>query len=245
MRAVLLFPVALAMLAAPAVASDDVDGPGLTGVRSGDAVAFAARDFDDVALGTPAGVDVRAGDAWSVRATGPADAIAAMRVRLTGHRLVIDYRDHDRSAAEETRARQVRFAITLPRLAKASVGGSGRMTVDRMEGARLGVAVGGSGSIAVARMTGGSAELALGGSGHIAAAGQVDELAVTVGGSGQLDAPRLQARRAEITAAGSGGVRAAVAGPARVSLVGSGHIDLGGGARCSVTKMGSGTVRCG
>jgi len=36
-----------------------------------------------------------------------------------------------------------------------------------------------------------------------------------------------------------------VTGNATVSLMGSGDVDLGAGAHCTTTKMGSGEVRCG
>lgn len=243
MRA-LLFPLTLLAFATPAAAYDD-DGPGIAGIRNGDTVAFAARDFDGVALGTPATAEIHAGSGWAVRATGPADAIAAMRVRVSDQHLVIDYRDRHRncSAAEQARARQVRFAVTLPRLQSASVGGSGHLAADRMDGGN--VEVGGSGVAAIAQLTGAHVSMAVGGSGAIRAAGAVDDLKVSLGGSGQVDAASLRARTAEVSAAGSGSIRTTVTGTAKVSLVGSGHVDLGGGARCSVTKMGSGTVRCG
>jgi hypothetical protein len=39
-------------------------------------------------------------------------------------------------------------------------------------------------------------------------------------------------------------VRALVKGTAKVSVMGSGDVQLGGGAKCEVSKMGSGEVRC-
>jgi len=35
-----------------------------------------------------------------------------------------------------------------------------------------------------------------------------------------------------------------VKGPASVSLIGSGDVELSGGAKCSVNSLGSGSARC-
>jgi len=40
-------------------------------------------------------------------------------------------------------------------------------------------------------------------------------------------------------------VKATVDGPAQVSIMGSGDVDLGAKAKCDVHKVGSGEVRCG
>jgi hypothetical protein len=39
-------------------------------------------------------------------------------------------------------------------------------------------------------------------------------------------------------------VRAHSSGTADVSIMGSGDVEIGGGAKCNVSKMGSGSVRC-
>ena len=89
------------------------------------------------------------------------------------------------------------------------------------------------------------ADISIGGSGNIAAAGSARSLKVSLGGSGNLRAVGLRATSADVSAAGSGGIRATVDGPAQVSVVGSGTVDLGRGARCTVTRMGKAQVRCG
>jgi hypothetical protein len=241
----LLSLLALPLIATVAIAADTADrGPGLPGERQGDATAYRVADFDKVGFGLAGEIDVRVGPAWSVRATGPAEAFANLRVTRDNGSLHIMRRfdDLDRDRQLE---RQVRFVVTLPRLSSVGLGGSGRMTVDRVQGGTFEAALGGSGNMALGSLQVDRAEISLGGSGSITAAGSARSLKVSMGGSGSLLAAGLRASSADVSAAGSGGIRATVDGPAQVSVVGSGTIDLGRGARCSVSRMGKAQVRCG
>jgi hypothetical protein len=237
--------LALALLPIAGIAfAQSGQGNEIPGERMGDGLVYRTRGFDGVALGTAASVDVRVGPTWSVRATGPAAALANLRVERTGSTLALR-RPRGMRNADWRAEQQVRVLVTLPRLAEASVGGAGRMRVDQMSGKALSASVGGSGSLAFARVAVDAMDVAIGGSGSIAVAGTAQRLKISTGGSGGFVAPELHVRTAEVSAAGSGSVRTRVDGAATVSLVGSGSIDLGPGARCSTTKMGSGRVTCG
>jgi hypothetical protein len=243
MRLLPLF--ALPLIATAAMAADSYDrGPGLPGDRQGDATAYRVADFDKVGFGLAGEIDVRVGPAWSVRATGPAAALANLRVTRDDGSLKIERRFNDRDS-ERKLERQVRFVVTLPRLSGVGLGGSGRMTVDRVQGGAFDAALGGSGNMTLGSIKVDRADISIGGSGNIAAAGSARSLKVSLGGSGNLQAVGLRATSADVSAAGSGGIRATVDGSAQVSVVGSGTVDLGRGARCTVTRMGSAKVRCG
>jgi hypothetical protein len=247
MRLILLtlLPLSLCAGAAPARDwGDDDRDPGIAGVADGTATRWAARGFDDVAFGGEAQFTVRVGPAWSVSATGPAAAIAAMRVRLRGDSLVIGPRPPYREDSAGLQ-HQVHFTVTLPRLEKVALGGAGRATVDRVEGDALSVAVGGSGSLTLDRVAVGSAAVSIGGAGRVSAAGTARDLTVNIGGSGSFDSPALRAQTATVSTAGSGTVRTNVDGHAMVSAVGHARVDLGAKAHCQVSRLGSSEVHCG
>lgn len=238
--------LALPFFVTAALASDGTwdRGPGLPGERQGDAVAYRAGDFDKVTFGLAGDVEIRVGPAWSVRATGPAAAFADIRVVREKAALEIVHRYDGRETNRELE-RRVHFVVTLPRITGAVLGGSGRMTVDQVRGPAFEAIVGGSGSLALGTLDVDQAKVAIGGSGGVSARGSVRSLSVSIGGSGSLQAPNLRAASARVSAAGSGTVRATVDGPANVSVVGSGGIDLGPKAQCHVTRMGRAQVRCG
>lgn len=235
--------LALAVTATAATAQWGGDrGPGIAPERRGEAMVYRVDGFDEVALGGNATVEVRVGPGFSVVARGPAAAFANFRVERRGHTLELGRR-YQRGGDQSDRA--ITVLVTLPRIAGASLGGAGRLAVDRVAGERFHGAVGGSGRMALGDVAVNSADLSIGGSGSIEAAGRAEALSVSIGGSGDLAAPRLRAHRAEVSVGGSGSVRATVDGPATVSVAGSGDVDLGPGARCRTSKVGSGKVRCG
>ncbi|KQT34844.1 hypothetical protein ASG29_01420 [Sphingomonas sp. Leaf412] len=244
----MLLPLTALLAAAPAAGARDRDrGPGIAGERQGDTTVYRVAGFDRLAVGGPASSDVRVGPAWSLRIDGPPEAVARLRVVVERGRLEIGPRANDARAdrAEVDADRRVRIAVTMPRLSDVALGGSGRMTVDRVTGDRFAAALGGSGALSIGRLAVGDATVSIGGSGQVSTAGEVRTLTLNLGGSGDLIAPDLRAGSATVSAAGSGSVRAQVDGEARVSLVGSASVDLGPRARCRTTRMGSGTVRCG
>jgi hypothetical protein len=239
-RPAFILPAALLTVAA----ADTDRGPGIQPQQRGGTMVYATGGFDTVGLGTGAEVAVRVGLPFSVQATGPAGAFANLRVIRVGRSLEIGRRWRDRRA-DPAVERQLRFAITMPRMSAAAVGGSGQMMVDGVTGGRFEAAVGGSGSLVLTRVDAQGLRVAIGGTGNIVARGRVEALNVSVGGSGGLQAPGLRASRASVSIGGSGSVRADVAGPAQVSVAGSGSVDLGPAARCTTSKVGSGRVRCG
>ena len=119
------------------------------------------------------------------------------------------------------------------------------MTVDRVQGGAFDAALGGSGNMALGSLQVDRADISIGGSGNVTAAGSARSLKVSLGGSGNLQArgaPRRQRGRIgrRIGRRPRDGRR-----PGQVSVVGSGTVDLGRGARCTVTRMGKAQVRCG
>jgi hypothetical protein len=208
------------------------------------AAVYRIEGVDGIALGTSASVDVRVGPAWSMRATGPADALAALRVEREGQALRLRLREGRRNVGRRLN-RQVRIFITLPRLRQASVSGSGGMTVDTVKSQRLDGSVSGSGTLALRAIAVEQFDVSISGSGTVTAAGRAGRLKVRSSGSGDLEARNLRAASAVVSVAGSGGVKAAVEGDATVAIAGSGSVDLGTKARCSVKRAGSGRATCG
>ena len=65
-----------------------------------------------------------------------------------------------------------------------------------------------------------------------------------IAGSGNLVLQKLNQNRLKVSIAGSGGVKANAKRTADVTIMGSGDVDVAGGAKCKISKAGSGNVRC-
>ncbi|KTF67999.1 head GIN domain-containing protein [Sphingomonas sp. HT-1] len=235
--ALVLLPLATACNASWGNSGAKVEGSGTGGTRS-----FAASGFTGVALKSSDDVDVRIGNAFSVQAEGDPKVLDQLDIRLDGDTLQVG-RKSGGSSWLGGGDRGAKIHVVLPKLTDAVVAGSGTMRVDRAEGAFDG-AVAGSGDLDIAALSANKASLSIAGSGNITVAGRAESLDVSVAGSGDLHGESLTAKGADISIAGSGNVRANVPGAASIAILGSGDVELRGGAKCDVSKVGSGAAKC-
>lgn len=219
------------------------DGKGVVGTGSGNVRSYSVDGFTAVALQGPDDVDVRVGSAFSVRAEGDESELAKLKIERDGDALKIGrVRKYGMTWSS---GKGVRVTVTMPRIVAAELAGSGDLSVDRAESPDFKGELAGSGNLSVAALATGDAKFSIAGSGNIKAAGRAERLTIDIAGAGDFDAAGLTASSAKVSIAGAGGVRAKVDGDATVDILGSGDVDLGPGAKCKTSKMGSGSVRCG
>ena len=126
----------------------------------------------------------------------------------------------------------------------AATGGSGSITVKRLEANTFQAATGGSGSITVDNLSAKAVQLATGGSGSIHIHGKAESASIGTAGSGSIDAKRLRVETADIGVSGSGSVYADVTRTAQIAVLGSGRVDVVGGAQCTVPPSHKPKVEC-
>lgn len=133
--------------------------------------------------------------------------------------------------------------ISVPELRAARLAGSGRMTLALDEPASLlDLYLSGSGRI---RFDGQAATLGafLDGSGEMRLAGETQDVELSLSGSGAIAGRNLRAQSGDLDLSGSGTVSANVTDSVRVSLSGSGRIDVFGGAAVTGSEhTGSGDI---
>lgn len=208
----------------------------------GDSRSFNATGFDAILLKGPDSVVVRKGASFSVVATGPADVLDKLRIRVDGTRLIVD---RERSMGWTDGEGGATVTVTMPRLIAADLAGSGSLTADDASGPRVELAVAGSGDLKVKQVSAKDLELAVAGSGDLVVeGGSADTGEYDVAGSGDIDAA-VSTQTLDASIAGSGDIRGVATQSADVSVVGSGDVTVTGGAKCTTSKMGSGDVTCG
>lgn len=233
---------AIVPLAACSATWNTDDGkPGIAASGSGGERHWPVAGFDGVNVAASGDVEVRVGSGFSLTGTGDPAMLDMTKVTIEGHDLVIGRK----RGASWNHGGKLHFVVTMPHIARAGIGGSGSIAVDRIDNPVFKGDIGGSGRLTLGAMHVGKASFNIGGSGDIAAAGTADRLDASIGGSGSVKAPALSAQTASISIAGAGDVDATVHQTADVTIVGSGNVALHGGAHCKVTKMGSGKVNCG
>ncbi len=228
MRKIMIAVVALA--AAPASAAD----------RS-----FTVTDFDRVEVNGPYKVSLTVGKASSAKAMGSREAVDRIAVEVQGRTLRIrpdasawgGYPGHAEGAVE--------LVVSTASLSRASVNGSGSLSVDRMRGMKLELLLAGSGSIEIGNVEADVLWLNQLGSGRIKLAGKTKTFRAESHGSGSLDATAMVADDVQIAADSAGPISLIATRSAKVTSTAAGDVEVTGSAACTVTRRGAGNVRCG
>jgi hypothetical protein len=244
MRAALILIPALAM-AACGFGADAQEGKPSRGDTRMAQRTYEVGTFDSVSLGGHHNVIMSVGPAPSVRAEGPTAELDRLDIKVEDGDLHIrTKKDRDWFGSRRRRG-PVTVYVTTPALSAASIGGSGDMRIDQVEGASFAASIEGSGDMQIGSLQVGEADFSVAGSGGIRAAGSAEQTSVSIAGSGDVALDGLETRHASVSIVGSGDVGVRAMETADVSIMGSGDVNIGGSARCSVSKMGSGDVRCG
>ncbi|WP_223805168.1 head GIN domain-containing protein [Tsuneonella flava] len=192
----------------------------------------------EVVLAGPDNVVVTDGDALTIEVSGDAKATDAVRFTIDDDALGIM---REKNSGDKLGKATVH--VTLPRLTKLTLAGSGTIDAQNLVGDAE-VTVAGSGSVKTAKVTAGSLDVTIAGSGSYTAAGTAKSLDLSVAGSGNSKMAGLKVDSADVTVAGSGSASFASDGKVDASIMGSGDVTVTGNATCTVSSNGSGKLRC-
>jgi hypothetical protein len=243
----ILFAVTMGALAAGATAIvlDDHDGAlHRVAVEVKSDKTYEVGQFDEISTVGPQDVVVTRGDKWSIRSEGSPEALALLEVVEENGELTIRPKGEYRFGFDWDSLRGATFYVTVPKLERVSMAGSGDIRIDRIESDSFTGSIAGSGELAIADMKVDEADFSIGGEGSIIAAGTAREARVAIGGSGEVKAAGLRSQDASISIGGQGDIELTVEDKADISIMGQGDVDITGPARCSLSRFGRGEVRC-
>ncbi|MGN6155473.1 MAG: head GIN domain-containing protein [Sphingomicrobium sp.] len=208
--------------------------------------SYQVGNFTQVEVAGPFDVTIHTGAAPSVNAKGNQKLIDRLVVEVKGDKLVI----HPESSRGwfhwgwGTNG-SADIAITVPAISGATLAGSGGISIDTVKGDSFEGSVAGSGDLDIDSLDVKDLKFVIAGSGDVRAkSGQTGSAAYKIMGSGGIDARSVRAQTAQVSIAGSGSIRGQATTAADVEIMGSGDVALTGGAKCNVTKHGSGDVSC-
>ncbi len=225
-----------------AVAALAAGGCGLYGVHGNGERASETRPlqgFTAVADQGSLDVQIQSGDAFSVEVSVDSNLVRDLRTDLTdgGATLSIDM---DGPVWDILPGPHV--IVTMPALDRAVLNGSGSVSATGFQQTDpVALDLDGSGALTYDGEVP-SAQVRSWGSGDMRLHGSATSLDARLDGSGNVDARDLAAMTADLSVSGSGSLSADVTASARVTLSGSGDIDLYGGAvveRPSISGSGS------
>ena len=236
-RAVLTIAVASLPLAACHFTVDSDDGPA-------HARNFPVSAFTKLVIAGPYQVTVQQGPTAAVAAKGSESALEAVVVEVKDGELAIHPTNRHFWNWGWRHFGKVDVTVTVPVLEEATIAGSGNITVAGLAVPSFKGAVAGSGNLNLSGVDAQSIDLAIAGSGDIRAAGKAKDVSLTIAGSGDIDTAKLITETAKVSIVGSGDIKANATGTADLDIMGSGDITVTGGAKCTVTKGGSGEAHC-
>jgi Putative auto-transporter adhesin, head GIN domain len=207
---------------------------------------YQVGNFQEIEVAGPYDVDIKTGGNPSVSGQGGEKLLDRTVVEVRGNKLVIrpQHTGGFFNFGWSTHG-SANFTVTVPQLSGAAIAGSGDIHVDKITGQQFEGKVAGSGGLDVGTMEVQQLKLTIAGSGGVkAGAGKAQTAEYEIAGSGDLDAGAIQTQQVKVSIAGSGGIKAHSSGTADVNIMGSGDVDVAGGAKCNVSKAGSGSVRC-
>ncbi len=200
---------------------------------------LTVTDFDGVRVEGPFVVTVTTGRGTSGRLIGETRALDHVRVDVEGATAVI------RATEDGNEARPARVLLVTRTLSRASLAGSGTLTIDRMSGTETRVTLDGSGSISVGVLASDNLTAISAGTGTITLAGNARNGMLETRGSGSLDATGLTIADAKVALDGSGTLTATASRAAQIGAKGTGSATIYGKAACTVKREGSVRVLCG
>lgn len=212
-----------------------------TGAHAADR-RYAVGAFERIAVSGSPDVSVATGPAPSVVATGDPAMLDRLEVRVVGTELRIGVRSG--SWTSWSSGDKLRVRVTTPRLAGASLAGSGDVDVDRVRATAFTARLTGSGDLRLRDVDVGDLRLELVGSGDVDAAGACGRGSFSIVGSGDLKAGGVRCDTLTASLGGSGNLSAYARRAADVGLSGSGDVRIDGRPQCRIRRAGSGTVTC-
>lgn len=208
--------------------------------------AYQVGNFTEVEVAGPFDVDIKTGANPGVTARGNQKLIDRLEVEVRGNTLRIRPRSERRWFGGWGSVRgKGSIAVTVPMISAASLAGSGNLSINQVRGDTFEGEIAGSGDLRVDSVEVSRLKLGIAGSGGATArSGRAQRAEYEIAGSGGVDARGIAVEDLEISIAGSGDIKAHASKTADVDIMGSGDVDITGGAKCSISKAGSGDVRC-
>lgn len=206
---------------------------------------YSVTSFDRIRVEGPFVVTVSTGKSPSARASGTAEALERVMVRVEGRTLLVRPNVSGWGGYPGRQDAPARVAVSTPGLHTVNLLGSGRVDVDRMNGAKATLTVEGSGRLSVGSVDVDTAMLGVSGAGGIDAAGRAKQASALARGAAEIRAGDLIVADLSLVSETAGAVTLNATRSAKVSATGVGAVEVLGSAACEVKKVGSGPLRCG
>ncbi|MBB3764620.1 GIN domain-containing protein [Sphingomicrobium lutaoense] len=176
------------------------------------------------------------------RASGKAAATNAVDIRMNGRTLTISLRRDAWGAYPGDDGGPLLVEVGTHRIERASLSGSGRLDIDRLEGMKAGLALRGAGSLQVGAIELDEFTLLVAGAGSARIAGSAKQASIKVQGLSALDAANFMADELSMAVEGPALVRIGADDSLDLSVAGAADIVVSGNPACTMTVRGAASI---
>lgn len=206
--------------------------------------SIGLTNFDRIELSGDFVVEVVTKSPLRAVVTGSTDALDRVDIRSSGGLLTIS----DRRFASDRQRGQGAGAVTIrvnaARVRSVSVAGAGSLTIDRLSAAKVQLGLRGPGSLNVGTITADRLIVGMTGNGKMTIGGTAKSAQTQVMGAGVVDAGQLTVTDLIVNGEGAADQSYRATRTAQITQRGIGRVVVAGKAKCSITNLSSGTVRC-
>lgn len=231
-----LFAGALTLggLIASAVFRETVEGSGTAATED-----RAIGEVTEVELAGTGNLVITVGEVPSLTVTADDNILPLIETETTGRKLTLSIH----SGYTIRTKTPITYTLTVAKLTKLSVSGSGSAKVANLTGDTLSVRVSGSGKANLNGIECHTLNLNLSGSGTAVVSGTAEKVISRVSGSGEIDAGSLKAKAGEVQVSGSGNVSVWTTDQLKLRVSGSGQVTYKGTPQLEQKITGSGRVK--
>ncbi len=208
---------------------------------------YIVTSFDVIKVEAPVRIMLITGTGTRAQGEGDREMLDRVDLSVSGGVLSVKMRARLDNGFDSTDASGEAPLITLStgQLRRVNVMGGAQVRVSRLDALEADLSLSGNGELTVDKASVERLALYVSGGGRLTIAGKAHYVRASVNGSGMLEAAGLDAHEATVSNDGPGSMALSVHGPVKVVSTGSGDTSIDGKPICSVTRRGTGAVKCG
>jgi len=218
---------------------------GFPGIAHAADRSFLVGSFTRIRVDGPFAVTVVTGKSPGAQATGSANALDGLTVRVDGDTAVVTMGAGDWSSDSGRMIVPPSVTLTTPTLSAATINAGATLSINAMKGQKVSLSVNGSGALSVGAVTADQLDARIVGTGQMTLAGAAQRAQVVVSGAGSVDATDLIANDLTARSDGPGRLDLAARYTANITTTGLGPVTVAGSPSCTVRAIAGGPVRCG
>jgi len=193
----------------------------------------------EVSLSGTGNLTIREGDTPSLSITADDNILPLIETETSGKKLTI----HPKSDVTLRPNSPINYTLTVPRLEKLSISGTGNATGERLTGENLTLKLSGAGNATLREVTCKTLTLSLSGAGNATLTGTAEKVTAKISGAGDIDAGAFKASAVDVQVSGAGNASVWATEELKVRVSGAGDVKYRGSPKIDQKVSGAGSVK--